>query len=294
MKPTGMVKGMYEVRHVPSGKVYVGTSVDLAKQYRYQYTLLRTGKHKSPECQELWNRDGSEAFSFSFSVFDEMSEAETLAKTWIANYRKLGTSLNSERVKFDKPNIGVYRIKFPDGTFYIGSSKDIRGRIAHHKWACANGKSNHPSLMRAYVKNDGVFELDIIETKESDIRITEQKLLELHVGQTNCLNYSKNATSVIDDLWANPEYRERMINGANVRRRSDQGRQNYSEKMKAYWATPEAKAKRMGGGNPFARKVSVNGIVYGSVMDAVRAGVMSDSKLRKQLKDDTITDVFYV
>lgn len=294
MKPTGKILGLYKLTHSVSGKAYMGTSIDLAKQYRYQFTLLRGNKHKSRECQELWNKDGPDLFEFSFEVFDTMEDAERICKERIASLRIKSLSLNSDVFKFDQPNIGAYRIMFPDGRFYIGSSKNIRKRIQYHTWALSHDRSNHPALAEAYKHNEGIFEVDIIEAPLAEIRELEQKLLDAHHGLAECLNFSKNAKSVIDDLWANPAYREKMIVGAAKVNKSPEARIAYGEKMKAYWATPEAKAKRMGGGNPFAKQVSVLGIVYGSVMDAVRSGVMSDTKVRRRLKDPDDKEVFYL
>ncbi|AEH03502.1 endonuclease [Pseudomonas phage PhiPA3] len=294
--------GVFKLEHSATGKLIIGTTQDIIKQHSYQATLLRTGKHKCPEFQSLYDPEvGTSAFKFSFSICTDKEEAKSVAQEWIKDAVKRGVYLTGSTVKPAKVEevgklCGVYRITFPaTGHFYIGSSGHVRQRLAHHKSRLKAGLHASSQVQECYNNNGGEYTTDTIYTDTRDEAYAlEQKLIDLHQVDPLFLNFGSDVKSVVKDLWANPEYRDRIINGSVKSVRDPERRKAYGEKMKAYWATPEAKAKRMGGGNPFARKVSVFGIVYGSIMDAVRAKALPDAKLRQRLKDPEDKEVFYV
>lgn len=60
------------------------------------------------------------------------------------------------------------------------------------------------------------------------------------------------------------------------------------------WSDLLVRAKRRGAGNPFAKKVQVDGKVYGSVKDAVKATGISEKTIRKRANDPTIANFSFV
>lgn len=54
--------GIYQIRCIPTGKVYVGSAVDLAARWRTHQYDLRHGKHSSQYLQRAWNKHGEDAF----------------------------------------------------------------------------------------------------------------------------------------------------------------------------------------------------------------------------------------
>ena len=80
------VSGIYKVVHKPSGKVYIGSSVDIAARWKNHRTGLLRGKHHSVSLQETFNRDGLHSFSF---VLLEQCAREDLAPKemeWLSRY----------------------------------------------------------------------------------------------------------------------------------------------------------------------------------------------------------------
>lgn len=66
--------GIYAIRHVATGRVYVGSSKDVPSRWRCHRSELRRNKHPSPYLQRSWNRHGESAFSFE--VLEDCSVAE--------------------------------------------------------------------------------------------------------------------------------------------------------------------------------------------------------------------------
>ena len=59
------VQGVYEIRHVASGRVYVGSAVDVPMRWHIHRHHLRTGTHHSSRLQAAWSEFGAAAFSFT-------------------------------------------------------------------------------------------------------------------------------------------------------------------------------------------------------------------------------------
>lgn len=54
--------GVYAIRCLVSGRVYIGSSQDIALRFKDHRTLLRTGKHHCIGLQRAWNKYGEIAF----------------------------------------------------------------------------------------------------------------------------------------------------------------------------------------------------------------------------------------
>jgi len=65
---------IYEIRNNITGRVYVGSSVDVAKRWRDHKSALKTGIHKSRSMQTDYSKHGLE--SFEHKVLEELT-AET-------------------------------------------------------------------------------------------------------------------------------------------------------------------------------------------------------------------------
>ena len=97
---------------------------------------------------------------------------------------------------------GIYKITNTiTGDFYIGSSKNVKRRLANHKCQSTwNKQPNNP--MYHDMKNYGIdkFEFQILaEVEESFLKVTEQKFIEL----------------------LKPTYNNRRANGWNIERHNE-------------------------------------------------------------------------
>lgn len=58
------MNGLYEIVHQPTGRAYIGSSVDVPRRLRAHRAMLRRGVHDNIWLQRTWARDGAEAFVF--------------------------------------------------------------------------------------------------------------------------------------------------------------------------------------------------------------------------------------
>lgn len=56
--------GVYQILCLPTGKVYVGSAVDLYGRWRDHRRYLRQGIHHNKYLQAAWDKYGEESFEF--------------------------------------------------------------------------------------------------------------------------------------------------------------------------------------------------------------------------------------
>lgn len=67
-----MITGIYTITNVWSGRVYVGSSIDVHKRWKEHKYNLKEGKHHNHHLQRVYNKYGKS--TFRYSVLEECSE----------------------------------------------------------------------------------------------------------------------------------------------------------------------------------------------------------------------------
>lgn len=75
--------GVYTIRHIASGKVYVGSSVDVSRRLKAHLSNLRNGKHRNSHLQRAWDKYGAKAFEFTFAEQTTREELIATEQRWI-------------------------------------------------------------------------------------------------------------------------------------------------------------------------------------------------------------------
>lgn len=71
---TSRISGIYQIRNVVSGKVYVGSGINAYARWRLHRSLLNRRMHHSILLQRAWNKYGEGAFSFEIVEIVERKE----------------------------------------------------------------------------------------------------------------------------------------------------------------------------------------------------------------------------
>lgn len=61
---TTRVSGIYSITHVPTGKIYVGSSDRIFRRWREHFLFLEKGAHGNRHLQAAWTKHGSVEFAF--------------------------------------------------------------------------------------------------------------------------------------------------------------------------------------------------------------------------------------
>ena len=80
------VPGIYALKNVTNGKVYIGSSVNMHNRRNRHLNDLRSNRHYNNYLQRAWNKSGEE--NFIFEVLEYVPEENQLIekeKAWIAN-----------------------------------------------------------------------------------------------------------------------------------------------------------------------------------------------------------------
>ena len=75
--------GIYQILCKPTGKVYIGSAVNLAERKYDHFKTLRTGTHHNLYLQRAWNKYGNDAFEYSVLERCEKGRLTELEQSYI-------------------------------------------------------------------------------------------------------------------------------------------------------------------------------------------------------------------
>lgn len=90
-KPRTKYSGVYAIRHIDSGQMYVGGSSDITGRFAHDRFMLRRGMHKTLALQQLWSKDGEAAFEFVTLERCDQQLVREREDAWIKGYPCLNT-----------------------------------------------------------------------------------------------------------------------------------------------------------------------------------------------------------
>lgn len=109
---TSSVKsGIYEIRHIESGKRYIGSSKNMHKRLIFHKCTLNKNRHHNRHLQSAWNKYGGDSFSFSPILICDEKDMLFYEQKIIDGYKsydsKVGynLSLTADRPKFSPETI---------------------------------------------------------------------------------------------------------------------------------------------------------------------------------------------
>ena len=75
--------GVYQILCEPTGKIYIGSAIDLRERWsRHRYSL-RQGNHRNCYLQNAWNKYGEDGFEFSVLEFVDAPELLRAEQAWL-------------------------------------------------------------------------------------------------------------------------------------------------------------------------------------------------------------------
>lgn len=99
---------------------------------------------------------------------------------------------------------GIYVISTPNGSKYVGSSRNIYRRWSEHRGHLRRGTHHSERLQMAWEKHEGKLIFEIYQLCNVDELVSkEQKAIDELKAELNTTNYVHN-------VWANPETREKL------------------------------------------------------------------------------------
>lgn len=75
--------GVYQICCIPTGKIYIGSAVDLRERWYEHRWSLRRGDHRNVYLQSAWDQYGETNFEFSILEFKETADLLRAEQAWI-------------------------------------------------------------------------------------------------------------------------------------------------------------------------------------------------------------------
>lgn len=91
MKPLSLTPVVYAIRHVESGRVYVGSAERVSMRWKKHRWALKAGRHDNVHLQRAWVKYGPAAFAFE--IIEHVEDAVVLIEReqfWIDELRATG------------------------------------------------------------------------------------------------------------------------------------------------------------------------------------------------------------
>lgn len=92
------ISGIYKITCVPTGKVYIGQSIDINRRWKEHLTKLINNNHYNEYLQSAWNKYGESNFVFEILEFCEVTELNNREIYYI---QKLKTSIRKNGFNLD-------------------------------------------------------------------------------------------------------------------------------------------------------------------------------------------------
>lgn len=79
--------GIYQIRCIPTDKIYIGSTVNLRSRWGQHQRSLRQGKHANSHLQNAWDRYGEAAFEFSVLEYVDRAALLDAEQKWLDESR---------------------------------------------------------------------------------------------------------------------------------------------------------------------------------------------------------------
>lgn len=91
-------KGVFQIRNISNGKIFIGCGKDLDKNWNSHHFRLKMGMHEAKELQKEWNELGEDYFVFE--VLGELKEKEDVNADYDKDLKELVTLFIEELKPF--------------------------------------------------------------------------------------------------------------------------------------------------------------------------------------------------
>ena len=177
-----MIGFIYRILCIPTGKSYIGQTIDINRRKHEYFSALRRNKLENPKLQKAWNKYGEENFSFEFWAFDNITpeQLDNLECEYIEKYNSLEKGFNLVSGGGFLPN--RQKIKDEDiitALCYLEKFGDGYGKTIEEFFNWSKGTFSSLKTKNSYLAAKEKFAVLTKEEKENRIEITKDKIEQL-------------------------------------------------------------------------------------------------------------------
>lgn len=200
-----MTAGVYQISHVGTGKLYIGSSANMQKRRGEHFSRLRKNRHANQRLQRAFNKYGEEAFewtvlllvpSVALLVPTEQSFID-LHNPFYNICRIAGTSLGRRHTDIARHKISTARKGPGNGMFCKKHSDEAVQKIADSSMARANTPVTLAALELGRGWNKGIPFSAVTRQKMSDAK-PKKPVRKINIATGETMDYTSISTAARD------------------------------------------------------------------------------------------------
>lgn len=211
MKEPDDFSAIYGIRHISSGKIYVGSAVKVKSRWKVHLNSLKKGKHHSKYLQNAWEKHGRE--SFEFLILEIVSNKNLLLmqeNIWI-------TKLLSA-----DPNYGFNMCLTAGSQLGMKHSEETRKKMSESRKGKVKTESHQKAINESLTgrKLSDEHRQNLSEAKKGTIASDESrmKMSESHKGKTASVESKKKISDALIIRHAEARAKGLRISGEPLKR----------------------------------------------------------------------------
>jgi group I intron endonuclease len=242
---------IYQIRCVPTDKVYVGSAVNMRNRAHKHRSDLRLGKHHSVYLQRAWKKYGAHAFIFEvLEVVQNAVDLVAREQVWIDLKRSTNRRYGYNICAVAGSALGVKHTPEAKARMSVASR-------AHQ--GTTEAREYRRVLMTERMKNPEALARVVAATHTPEARARRSATLKALWDDPASRNQQREVMTAIRNtpevlaqqseitkaMWQDPEWKERQRAAITAGLRTPDALERRSELSTAMWADPEWKARQL-------------------------------------------------
>lgn len=209
------VSGVYKIISSSTGKIYIGSSINLFSRKQKHLNDLKLNRHSNKIIQRIYNKNGMK--DFVFSKIEYCSEKDLIEREqyYIEYFRS-----------YDK-KIGMNILRFAGSALGLVMSEDAKSKISKSHLTQENKKRRSETSKRLW-KNK---EYRKFHVKERSERYQNAEFVEKRNKTFQSKEYREKRSEIAKNIWKDPVSREKLTKERSERW-TDKKRKEMSIKTK--------------------------------------------------------------
>lgn len=215
---------VYAITHIPSGRRYIGRTINEHQRIYTHRSNLRCGRHWCPELQQDWNREGPGAFRFE--ILERKIKTEQAAREAEFRHISLNQLLYNYRTAVDPKT----------GTLTLIDQRRVRQSVAlKAAWRDSNTNLRTPRRTRWDDPKQRKVQSLSQKRRYSNPAERIKTAKATRLAQTDDVRRRKSEAAKAS--WADPTSNQRLAKRTSTKKAT-------KARLKARWADPAARQRQ--------------------------------------------------
>jgi len=241
---------IYQIRCIPTDKVYVGSAVNLRDRAKKHRSDLRLDKHHSIHLQRAWKKHGADAFVFEvLEVVANVQDLITREQAWIDSKRACNPRYGFNIVPLAGSNLGHK---------HTPKTRALIAEINRARSTTDEARERQRILMTERMKDPAMRARVVAATHTPEAKArqvaslkalwddpaTREKQREVMIAIRNTPEALAHQSEISKGMWQDPEWKERQRAAIKAGQTTPEARAKRSAISKAMWTDPARRERQ--------------------------------------------------